>query len=142
MPPIAQMGSVVEVSPSDEIQIVFGLGDYEFVNDRSPFSVTVEGLIRQGEKVIGIYGPVTSGHERYKGLTATLLLRLDNSDWTRDNHSAAGFKVGRGSARPNGRHPVWHPEGTDIEGFPFITRYGTIDSRLGNEQAVNSAKDS
>ena len=140
MPPIAKIGSVVEVKPSDEIQIVFGPQLYEFVNDRTPFSMRVEGLIQEKEKVIGVFGPVISGHERYLGLTATLFIRLDNSDWARDNHSAAGFKVGRNPARPNGRHPISHPEGADIDGFPFITRYGSVDARIGDEQTINSAK--
>ena len=140
MPPIATIGSLVEVTPSDEIQIVFGPKNSEFVNDRTPFSLRVEGLIHEKEKLTGVFGPVLAGHQRYRGLTATLFLRLDNSDWTRDNHSAAGFKVGRGPAKPNGKHPVSHPDGTDIEGFPFIVRYGSIDSRVGNERVINSAK--
>jgi hypothetical protein len=140
MPPIAKIGSLVEVTPLDEIQIVFGPGNHEFVNDKTPFSMKVDGLLKEKERVIGVYGPVVSGHERYKDLTATLLVRLDNSDWTRDNHSAAGFKVGQGPAKPNGKYLVSHPEGTDIDGFPFIVRYGSIDSRARNEQIVNSAK--
>ena len=140
MPPIAKIGSVIEVTPSDNIQFVVGPRDFQIIKDRNAFSMKVEGLIENEEKVVGVYGPVLSGHERYRGLTASLLIRLDNSDWTRDNHSAAGFKVGHGPAKPNGKHQVSHPDGTDIEGFPFIVRYGSIDSRVGNERVINSAK--
>jgi len=75
----------------------------------------------------------------YRGHPATLLARLDHSDWRRDNRSAANFKVGRSVARPNGKFPFYHPEGTDVEGFPFILRYDSLDSRQGDEPEVNSA---
>jgi hypothetical protein len=66
---------------------------------------------------------------------------LDNADWGRDNRSAAQFKVGRSPARPNGKHPFYHPDGTDIDGFPFIMRFGSIDSRIGIELVIDSAMD-
>lgn len=139
MPAIAQIGSVVTVAPSEAIQVVVAQGRSDCVDDRSPFSVRVSGLIEENSEIIGVYGGVISGHERYQGMTATLLVRLDNSDWSRDNHSAAQFKVGRSPARPNGKHPFLHPEGTDIDGFPFFMRFGGIDSRIGNEPIINSA---
>ena len=141
MPVIAHIGSVVTVTPSDEIQVVSGPGKHEFIADRSPFAMKVSGFIEEKGKIIGVYGDVVSGHERYRGLIATLLTRLDNSDWTRDNHSAAGFKVGRNPARPNGKHAVSHPDGTDIDGFPYILRFGSIDSRIGSERLINSANE-
>lgn len=139
MPAIADIDSVVTVIPSDEIQIIFGPGKHEFIDDRSPFSLKVSGVIKEKDKIIGVYGSVISGHERYEGLIATLLARLDHSEWSRDNHSAAQFKVGRSAARLNGTHPFYHPDGTDIDGFPRMVRYGSIDSRIGNEPIINSA---
>lgn len=140
MPVIAHIGSVVTVTPSDEIQVVSGPGKHEFIADRSPFAMKVSGLIEEKGKIVGVYGDVVSGHERYRGLIATLLTRWDNSDWTRDNHSAAGFKLGRHAARPNGKHPVSHPCVTDMNGFPYMARFASIDSRIGSERLMNSAK--
>src|SRR5687768_9481011 len=139
MPAIAEVGTEVRVTPGDEVQIVLGPGKHEVTDDRSPFSLRVAGLIEEAGEVIGVFGNVVSGHQRYRGQTATLLVRLDSSDWRRDNRSAANFKVGRSVARPNGKHPFYHPEGTDIEGFPFIIRFGSLDSRSGDEPVVNSA---
>jgi hypothetical protein len=139
MPAIATIGTEVRVTPEDIVQIVYAGGRHEFVEDRSPFSVRVAGILEASGEVIGIFGDVVSGHERYLGQMATLLIRLDHSDWRRDNRSAANFKVGRGVARPNGKHPFYHPEGTDIEGFPFVIRFGSLDSRAGDEPEVNTA---
>jgi hypothetical protein len=139
MPAIAEIGTEVRVTPGDDVQIVYAPGKHEFTDDRSYFVVRVAGLIEESGKVIGVFGDVVSGHSIYQGQTATLFVRLDNSDWRRDNRSAANFKVGRGVARPNGKHPFYHPEGTDIEGFPFIIRYASLDSRSSGEPEVNSA---
>ncbi|HEX3624944.1 MAG TPA: hypothetical protein VH280_05885 [Verrucomicrobiae bacterium] len=140
MPSIAQIGSVVTVTPSEDIQIVHGQGRYEFINDPSPFALKISGAIEENGRVVGVYGETISGHERYKGLIVSLLLRLDGSDWKIDNHSAANFIVSKKPVKPNGKHPIGHPEGVDIEGYPFICRYGRIDSRVGTESIVNSAK--
>ena len=139
MPAIAIIGAEVRVTPGDDVQIVLGPGKHEFVDDRSPFSLRVTGIMEDAGKIIGVFGDVISGHERYRGLIGTLLVRLDHSDWRRDNRSAANFKVGRSVARPNGKHPFYHPDGSDIEGFPFIIRFGSLDSRSGDEPEVNSA---
>jgi len=139
MPAIADINSIVTVTPSEEIAVVYGPANCEYIDDRSPFALTVTGVFTQEERIIAVYGRVISGHERYVGLTATLLVRLDNSNWNRDNRSAAQFKVGRSPATPNEKHPFYHPEGTDIVEFPFIMRFGSIDSRVGNEQVINSA---
>ena len=139
MPPIAQVGVEVRVTPDDDVQIVHAPGKYEFTKDRSPFSMRVAGIMEESGEIIGIFGDVVAGPERYQGQVATLLLRLDHSDWRRDNRSAANFKVGQTVARPNGKHPFYHPEGTDIDGFPFIIRFGSLDSRRGEEPEVNSA---
>ena len=136
---IAHIGTEVRVTSEDEVQIVHGSGKHEFTDDRSPFSVRVAGIMEESGEIIGVFGDVLSGHQRYRGQTATLLVRLDHSDWRRDNRSAANFKVGRSVARFNGKHPFYHPEGTDIDGFPFVIRYGSLDSRSEDEPEVNSA---
>jgi hypothetical protein len=141
MPAIAQIGSVVTVTPSEEIQIVYGEGRHEFIEDRSPFVMKVSGMIEDKDRMVGVYGETLSGHQRYKGLIVSLLLRLDGSDWTRDNRSAANFFVAAMPVKPNGRHPFCHPEGVDVEGFPFILRFGSINSRLEDEREINTAKE-
>jgi hypothetical protein len=142
MPAIGIVGTEVQVTPADPLQIVFGGGgNYEFVDDRSPFSLRVDGMLEEAGEIIGVFGDVISGHPRYQGQIATLLLRLDNSNWRRDNHSMANFKVGRSVARPNGKHPFYHPEGTDVEGYPFIMRFASIDSRNEDEVEINSARE-
>jgi hypothetical protein len=139
MPAIATVGAEVTVTPDDEVQIVRGPGNHEFIDDRSPFTVRVTGIMEDLGVVIGVYGDVTAGHQRYLGQIATLFIRLDFSDWRRDNSSQANFKVGRSVARPNGKHPFAHPEGSDIEGFPFAILFGSLDSRQSGEPRVNSA---
>jgi hypothetical protein len=139
MPAIGKIGTKVTVTPGDEVQVVFGPGNHEFIDDRSAFSLRVDGTIEDLGEIIGIFGAVISGHQRYQGQIATLLVRLDNSDWRRDNRSAANFKVGQSAARANGKYPFHHPEGTDVEGFPFVIRFGSLDSRNDEEPEVNSA---
>jgi hypothetical protein len=139
MPAIAQIGSVVTVTPSEDVQAIYGPGKDECLQDRSAFAVKVSSLIEENGEIIGVSGPVISGHERYGGLLATLFVRLDNSDWRRDNHSDAQFKVGRGPAKLNGKHPFYSPMGTDIDGFPVFMRFGSVDARIANEQVINSA---
>jgi hypothetical protein len=139
MPAIAEIGTEVRVTPGDDVQIVLAPGKHEFTDDRSPFSIRVTGVMKEAGEIIGAFGDVIAGHQGYRGQTATLLVRLDHSDWRRDNRSAANFKVGRSVARPNGKHPFYHPEGSDMEGFPFIIGFGSLDSRSGDEPEVNSA---
>jgi hypothetical protein len=139
MPAIATIGTEVRVTPDDDVQIIFAPGKQELTRDRSPFSLRVAGILEESGEIVGVFGDVLSGHERYRGQVATLLVRLDHCDWRRDNRSAANFKVGRSVARPNGRHPFYHPDGTDIEGFPVLMRFGSLDSRSGDEPEVDSA---
>jgi hypothetical protein len=99
----------------------------------------VSGLIEHLGEIVGVYGDVLTGHERYRGMTATLFRRLDNSDWRRDNLSHAQFKVGRGPARLNHNYPYFNPEGTDVDGYPIIMRFASVDSRASEEPAIDSA---
>jgi hypothetical protein len=139
MPPIGKIGTVVTVTPDDIIQIVLAPERHEYIDDRSPFCVRVAGIMEEAGETIAVFGDVISGHERYRGKIATLLVRLDRSDWRRDNRSAANFKVGTSVARLNGKYPFYHPDGTSIDGFPFVIRFGSLDSRIEGEPEINSA---
>ena len=124
---IASIGVVVRVTPGDDLQILRGKGDYELVDDRSPFRVRVSGVLREDDEVIGVTGPVIDGHPRYHGLIATLLTRVDDSHWETDAHSGVNFKIGRSIAHRVSGFPHGHPEGTMIDEYPHIVRYGSID---------------
>ena len=139
MPPIAQRDSMVTVTPGDDLQIITSPDHCEFVDDRSPFTVKVRDILEEAGQIIGVSGPVISGPPRYHSQVATLLVRFDGSDWSRDNRSAANFAVGRTVAIRVLSFPFSHPDGIKVEGFPVIVRYGTIDARATGEQAVNSA---
>jgi hypothetical protein len=126
--PIASIGVVLTVTPRDEIQIVRGKGVHEFVDDRSPFKMRVSEVLYEDGVLIGVAGPVVDGHQRYSGLVATLTTRIDGSHWETDMHSGAGFKVGSSIARRVPGLPHYHPEGTKIDSYPFIIRYGGVDA--------------
>lgn len=140
MLPIARTGTIVTVTPGD-VAFVRGPGDFEHVHDRTPFSLVVSGIIEENGQLVGVYGRVILGHPRYLDQVATLLLRVDNSDWRRDNRSGANFKIARSAARLNGQYPLFHPEGSNVDGFPYFMRYGSVDSRSEGEATVNSAVD-
>jgi hypothetical protein len=125
--PIASIGVEIRVTPEDEIQSLRGKGDYEFVDDRTPFTMRVEDVLREDGVVIGVVGPVIAGPNRYTGLTATLLTRIEGSQWEHDVHSGANFKVGVGRARRVAGFPHYHPDGTEVDGYPQIVRYGSIE---------------
>ena len=126
--PIATIGAVVRVTPRDDVQIIQGENDHEFVDDKTPFRVKVEGIIWEEGALIGVFGPVIDGHSGYHGLIATLLTRSDNSQWETDVRSAVNFKLGSTVARRVPGFPHRHPEGTVLDGFPKIVRYGTIEA--------------
>jgi hypothetical protein len=126
--PIASIGSILRVTPGDELQIVHAKGEHEFVDDRFPFRVKVSQFIYEHEILIGVSGPVIDGHPRYQGFMATLLTRLDDSHWELDVRSAANFKIGATVARRIIGIPHGHPDGTVIDSFPYIVRYGSIAS--------------
>jgi hypothetical protein len=126
--PIASIGSVVRVTPRDDLQILRGKDDYEIVDDRTPFRVRVLGIIREDDVLIGVSGPAIDGHPRYDGLIAPLLVRCDGSRWESDVLSGVNFKVGSMVARRVSSFPVGHPDGTVIDSYPYIMRYGIIES--------------
>jgi hypothetical protein len=119
---------MIKVTPSDYLQIVYRNGTHEFVDDRSPFRVRVSEIIRNGDEIIGVSGPVIDGHARYHGLIATLLTRLENSHWKSDVRSAANFKIGSAAAHLVNGISHFQPDGSVMDSYPFIIRYGSIQS--------------
>ena len=140
MPAIAQLGSIITVTPGDEIQICYAPGHHEFIDDRTPFTIKVSGTYEENGSIIGVHGNVISGPDRYRDRIATLFIRTDNSDWRRDNISGVSFKVGASPARRNQTHSYFHPEGSDLD-YPFIIRHGSADSRAQGEPRVNTGKE-
>jgi len=125
--PIATIGTTLKITPSDELQILHASGDYEFIDDPTPFTMRVETLLHEHGLIIGVAGPVTSGPDRYTDLVTTLLTRLDDSQWESDAHSAANFRVGKSAAYRIPDFPHTHPEGAAIDAYPQIVRYGRVD---------------
>ena len=126
--PIATINTVLTVTPQDRLQILHGKSDYEFVDDRTPFKMKVSEIIREGGVIIGVFGSVTDGPSRYAGMIATLLTRLDGSRWDTDVHTQANFKVGKSPAHRVTDYPHWHPDGTLIDSYPHILRFGAVDA--------------
>ncbi len=135
MPAIAVIGALLEVTPQDEIWINTGAQACERVRDFSPFQMRVAGLIEDHGGLIGVFGPVVSGALRYQGLVASLLVRLDGSDWTRDCATQANFKVGPSRAERISGYDFRDPRGTEICGFPVIGRFGRVEV-LSDEPAA------
>jgi len=126
--PLATINAILTVTPHDQLQILSGKGDYEIVDDRTPFRMRVSEVMREGDVIIGVFGPVTDGPSRYTGMTATLLTRLDGSRWETDMHTQANFKVGPTQARRVPDYPHSHPDGTVVDGYPQILRFGGVDA--------------
>jgi hypothetical protein len=126
--PIGTINGVLTVTPQDLIQILRGKGDYEFVDDKTPFKMRVSEIMRERGAIIGVFGPVIDGSGRYAGMTATLLTRLDGSQWENDMHTQANFKVGPTFARRVADYPHSHPDGTVIDRYPQIIRFGGVDA--------------
>ena len=127
MQAIAEIGSILEVTPQDEIWIRTSAGPCEYVRDFSPFRLRVEGLHEERGSLFGVFGPVVGGAPRYQGLTASVLVRLDDSDWKRDRFTQANFKVGPTSVRRVVAYDFHDPRGTEIDGFPEIGRFGHVE---------------
>ena len=54
--PIATINAMLTVTPQDEIQILHGKDDYEFVDDRTPFTMRVMEIMHEDGLVIGVFG--------------------------------------------------------------------------------------
>lgn len=127
MTPLATVGALVRVTPWDDLQYwsrpEFG---WEFVNDRTPFVFRVEGWLEDGHIAYGLYGPVVDGPERYRGLICSIIVRVDGSDWRVESCSSAGFKVGPVAVVRNHMHDFRHPDGTILDGYPRVSRFGEV----------------
>ena len=126
--PIATINAVLTVTPHDDIEILRGKTEYEFVDDRTPFTMRVTDIMRESGVIIGVFGPVIDGPSRYRGMIATLLTRLDDSRWEADMHTQANFKVGHTAARRVADYPHYSPYGTVIDSYPYIIRFGGVDA--------------
>lgn len=136
MTPLATIGALVEVTPMDELQYWPREGaEWTLVDDPTPFRFRVAGELTDGGGLHGLHGPVEAGPERCLGLVCSILYRHDRSDWRRDGEGGAAFRIAPTVAR---RDPCYdpaahdgipfflHPEGTVVDGYPRLSRHGTV----------------
>ena len=124
---LATVGILVRVTPWDDLQYWPPPESYwEFVDDRTPFVFQVEGWLEDGHISYGVYGPVVDGPQRYRNLICSIIVRVDGSDWRVESCSSAAFKVGPNVVLRNHEHDFRHPEGTNLEGYPRISRFGEV----------------
>jgi hypothetical protein len=129
MAALATVGALVRVIPLDDLQYWAGPESaWEFVDDRTPFVFRVEGWLEDGHIRYGLHGPVVDGPERYRGLRCSIITRIDGRDWRVEPSSEqAGFKVGPGIVVRDHQHDFRHPEGTTLEGYPRVSRFGMVE---------------
>lgn len=123
---ISDIGSILEVTPQEEIWIQSDPDTCEYIRDFSAFRMRVDGLLEENGVLFGVFGPVLSGPGRYQGLLANVTVRLDGSDWRRDVSTQANFKVGPGKVYRIPEFDWRNPVGTEIDGFPVIGRFGRV----------------
>ena len=136
MPSLATIGTLIEVTPWDELQHWPDAStDWHFLDDRTPFRFRVAGELIKDGFFFGLHGPVVSGPDRYAQLICNIMLRHDDSDWCNATECGASFKVGPTIAKPvpdydHAMHsdvPFYlHPEGTFVDGFPRASRFGGV----------------
>ena len=136
MPAIADIGSLLEVTPRDDIWVKTSADGCEYVRDLSPFQMRVTGVIHDHGRLIGVYGAVVGGSEPYQRLIASLLVRLDGSDWTQDRSTQANFKVGPVRVERVSAYDYRDPHGTEIAGFPVIGRFGNVEVLSGEQDGA------
>ncbi|WP_145056407.1 hypothetical protein [Lignipirellula cremea] len=127
MTALATVGNLIRVTPCDDIQYWRHENEsWEFIDDRSPFIFQVAGWLEDGHIRYGLYGPVVEGSRLYGNLTCSLIVREDGCDWRVESQGTAAFKVGPNAARRNHGYDFRHPDGTKIEGFPRLSRFGEV----------------
>ncbi len=124
---IADIGTVLRLTPQDDLQVFAGDGVSDFCDDRTPFCFRVQGHLFDGQLFYGLFGPVLSGPSRYEGLICNILVRTDATDWRKETQSRVNFKVGPSVVTRDHHHHFGHPEGTRLEGFPRISRFGLVE---------------
>jgi len=127
MKTLADQGVKIKVTPQDEQIWITTEAGTVYVNDTTPFIIISEGRLEDGHIFYGIYGRVIDGPERYHGLVCSLLTRLDADDWRIRRASQANFKVGKQPVHRDHKFSFTHPEGTQINGYPVIGRFGRIE---------------
>ncbi len=143
MPSLATYGALIEVTPRDELQYWPSPDSgWTFVSDPTPFRFRVAGELIDDGFFFGLHGPVESGPSRYLNLICNIVIRYDNSDWQHTSKCGASFKVSPSIARRNASYDLLehdnvpfyqHPEGTVVDGYPRVSRYGGI--RVVEDQA-------
>ena len=124
---LSDIGTVIEVLPWDEIGHKTSDKPGEYLSDRRPFRFRVEGGSEDGQISFGLFGPITVGPGRYQGLNCSIMVPGDGSDWRLSQQCQANVKVGPTKARRDYRFDFRHPEGTTIDGYPVIRRFGSIE---------------
>jgi len=124
---IADIGTVLRLTPQDDLQIALRDGVWDSCNDQTPFDFRVQGHLYDGQLFYGLFGSVLSGPSRYAGLICNILVRTDATDWRRETRSQVNFVVGPGVVTRDHRHHFGHPNGTRLEGFPRISRFGLVE---------------
>ncbi len=125
---LSTTGALVRITPSEELQYWPGPGfDWEFLDDKTPFTFQVAGWLEDGHINYGLHGPVVDGPERYRGLICSIITRVDGSDWRVESSSAANFRVGPNLVVRDHRYDFRHPDGTTLEGYPIISRFGDVE---------------
>lgn len=127
MPALADIGTVIEVLPWDEIWYKTSDEPCEYLDDHTPFRFRVEGRLEDGQIFFGLFGPITAGPNRYHGLICNIMVRGDGSDWRMSQKCQANFRVGPTKAKRDHRFDFRHPEGTSVDGYPVIGRFGSIE---------------
>jgi hypothetical protein len=129
MAALATVGALVRVTPLDDLQYwAAPESAWEFVDDRTPFVFRVEGWLEDGHISYGLHGPVVDGPQRYRGLWCSIITRVDGSNWRVESSSfQAGFKVGPSVVVRDHRHDFRHPEGTTLDGYPQMSRFGAVE---------------
>jgi hypothetical protein len=123
---LADIGAIIEVTPWDDIWHKTGPEPCRYLSDRTAFRFQVAGRLEDGRIFYGLFGPVTEGPGRYHGLICNIFVRDDGSDWRVSPFCQANFKVGPAKARRNHAFDFRHPEGTRVDGYPVIGRFGSI----------------
>jgi len=116
---------------------------WQFVDERTPFVFRVEGWLEDGHICYGLHGPVVDGPQRYRGLWCSIITRVDGSDWRVESCSQAGFRVGPNLVARNHQYDFRHPEGTILKGYPWMSRFGSVEviARFGPDAESRAAAD-
>jgi ribosomal-protein-alanine N-acetyltransferase len=124
---IADIGAVLRLTPQDDLQVASDDGVWGFCDDQTSFCFRVQGHLFDGQLFYGIFGPVLSGPSRYAGLICNILIRTDATDWRKEIRSQVNFIVGPSVVTRDHREHFGHPDGTRLEGFPRISRFGLVE---------------